>query len=119
MSAAAPITTHVLDTAAGRPAAGVPVRLAVQLARPPVEAAADSTEWRPVASSRTDADGRCKDLFGGADSAHLVAGAVYRLSFDLHAYYSAAGVHDCFFPTAEVHVLKRLLFHASLSPSRP
>jgi 5-hydroxyisourate hydrolase len=42
------VTTHVLDLAAGRPAAGVPVRLEVR----------DERGWRRVAEATTDDDGR-------------------------------------------------------------
>ena len=46
------ITTHVLDTSRGCPAAGVPVVL---------ERAVDSG-WQPVGRGTTDADGRANDL---------------------------------------------------------
>jgi 5-hydroxyisourate hydrolase len=52
------LSTHVLDTAAGRPAAGVPLRL---------ETAADGSggppvDWRLVTEAVTDGDGRVRDL---------------------------------------------------------
>ncbi|PYS76042.1 MAG: hypothetical protein DMF66_16900, partial [Acidobacteria bacterium] len=47
------ITTHVLDTAAGRPAAGVPVTL---------EARDDAGVWREVGRGTTDEDGRLREL---------------------------------------------------------
>jgi hydroxyisourate hydrolase len=47
------ITTHVLDTAAGHPAAGVPVTLAV---------AAAEGGWRALAEAMTDSDGRIDSL---------------------------------------------------------
>ena len=47
------ITTHVLDTSAGRPAAGVPVVL---------ERARQSSEWQTVGHGDTDADGRLRTL---------------------------------------------------------
>jgi 5-hydroxyisourate hydrolase len=74
------ITTHVLDTAAGRPAAGVPVTL---------EARDDAGVWREVGRGRTDADGRLRDLLP-ADFA-LREGA-YRLTFDTGTYFAARGV---------------------------
>jgi 5-hydroxyisourate hydrolase len=58
------VTTHVLDTAAGRPAAGIPVRLL----------SADVV----LAEGVTNADGRVPDL--GPD--HLDPGD-YRLEFDV------------------------------------
>ena len=58
------VTTHVLDTAAGRPAAGIPVRLL--------------SGAELLADGVTDADGRASDL--GPDA--LVPGD-YRLEFDV------------------------------------
>ena len=58
------VTTHVLDTAAGRPAAGIPVRLL--------------SGAELLADGVTDADGRVSDL--GPDA--LVPGD-YRLEFDV------------------------------------
>jgi len=53
-STTASVSTHILDTSAGRPAEGVAVRL---LARPGRDA-----DWQALGGSATDADGRCKDL---------------------------------------------------------
>ncbi|MEU1705389.1 hydroxyisourate hydrolase [Streptomyces sp. NPDC005706] len=53
-STTASVSTHILDTSAGRPAEGVAVHLA---ARPGRDA-----DWRSLGGSATDADGRCKDL---------------------------------------------------------
>lgn len=66
------ISTHILDTQAGVPAAGVRVRLEHILA-----------DGAPVAAGEgmTDADGRIRRLSSGP----LTPG-VYRLSFDLHHY---------------------------------
>lgn len=58
------ITTHVLDTAAGRPAAGIPVRLL--------------SGAELIASGETDADGRVGSL--GPD---LLEPGDYRLEFDV------------------------------------
>ncbi|MCM2425475.1 hydroxyisourate hydrolase [Streptomyces sp. RKAG337] len=48
------VSTHILDTSIGRPAEGVPVELSV---RNGIDAL-----WAPHGVSKTDADGRCKDL---------------------------------------------------------
>lgn len=66
------ISTHVLDTEAGRPAADLPVRLSRVLA---------DGALLPVGDARTDVDGRIKALLDG----ELVAG-VYRLTFEVHEY---------------------------------
>ncbi|WP_078870872.1 2-oxo-4-hydroxy-4-carboxy-5-ureidoimidazoline decarboxylase [Streptomyces caatingaensis] len=50
---AATVSTHVLDTAAGRPAAGIPVGLAVRTGAGP---------WRELGAAATDTDGRCTGL---------------------------------------------------------
>ncbi|HKQ59381.1 MAG TPA: hydroxyisourate hydrolase [Candidatus Eisenbacteria bacterium] len=83
------ITTHVLDTAAGRPARGVPVRLEVRM---------DGKGWVMLAERTTDADGRVKDLL--ADGSKLDAG-VYRITFGTGAYFTALGMQT-FFPEASV-----------------
>jgi 5-hydroxyisourate hydrolase len=67
------ITTHVLDTARGRPAAGVPVRL---------ERIADGAA-AGLGQARTDRDGRVKAL----GPARLEPGT-YRLVFDTADYFS-------------------------------
>jgi 5-hydroxyisourate hydrolase len=51
------ITTHVLDTSLGRPAAGVPVVLEVEDV---------GTGWKQVGRGATDKDGRLSDLLGEA-----------------------------------------------------
>jgi 5-hydroxyisourate hydrolase len=66
------ISTHVLDTARGRPANGVPVRV-------------ESESGSVVAQAVTDSDGRVGVL--GAD---LPAG-VYRLVFDTAFYFASSG----------------------------
>ena len=83
------ITTHVLDTAAGRPARGVPVRLEVRTA---------AKGWVTLAERATDADGRVKDLL--ADGSKLDAGT-YRLTFGTGEYFKAQN-QAAFFPEASV-----------------
>lgn len=46
------VTTHILDTAAGRPAPGVAVALSRR----------DGGRWVPVGNGTTDADGRVAGL---------------------------------------------------------
>jgi 5-hydroxyisourate hydrolase len=72
------ITTHVLDTAQGRPAAGVPVTLEAK----------GGEGWRVVGRGATDADGRLRDLL--PPDFTLSAGD-YRLTFDAGAYFAAGG----------------------------
>ncbi|MFF5406595.1 hydroxyisourate hydrolase [Streptomyces misionensis] len=53
-STTASVSTHILDTSIGRPAAGVAVHLGARSGR--------AADWRALGGSATDADGRCKDL---------------------------------------------------------
>ncbi len=84
------ISTHVLDLARGRPAAGVAVELAIR--------AGEDAGWRTLARAATDADGRVGRLLP-ADTP-LVAG-VYRLVFATGDYFAGLGVEG-FYPEAAV-----------------
>lgn len=83
------ITTHVLDTALGRPAAGVPVRLTRIDPQDPDNIVV-------LADAVTDDDGRATDL--GPDQ---VPAGTYQLRFGTAAYYAATG-QECFFPQVTV-----------------
>ncbi len=72
------LTTHVLDTANGRPAAG----MAVSLFR------VENGLRRPVASTATNADGRCDAPL--LEGAKLEKG-IYELEFEAGAYFAARG----------------------------
>jgi 5-hydroxyisourate hydrolase len=74
------LSTHVLDTSIGRPAAGVPVRLEVR-----------GDGWQHVTDGRTDADGRIAGW--GVEAA-----GVYRLVFGTGDYLGP----DAFYPEAAV-----------------
>lgn len=77
------ITTHVLDTARGRPAAGIGVTLERW-----------EGDWVPSGVGRTDADGRCRDLFAG----DRVPGT-WRITFAVEDYF---GPEPHFYPTVEI-----------------
>jgi 5-hydroxyisourate hydrolase len=86
-----PITTHVLDLAQGRPAAGVAVTL---------ERARASGEWTELGRTTTDTNGRTGDLAG----ARVEAG-IHRLVFATGAYFAAhriASFHPSVTVTFEV-----------------
>jgi 5-hydroxyisourate hydrolase len=70
------VTTHVLDTARGVPAAGVQVRLEHVSADGPAE----------MARTRTGNDGRASGL-----GPQRLAPGTYRLVFDTAAYFAGAG----------------------------
>ena len=83
------ISTHILDTALGRPAIDVPVRLQRQ----------DSAgHWKILMSSRTDQDGRCAQLL--AESQTLTPG-IYRLEFDTGTYFATRKITG-FYPIVEI-----------------
>lgn len=82
------VTTHVLDTALGQPAAGVAVRL---------ERAGDASA--PVAEGVTDANGRVSDL--GPDG---LDPGTYRIVFDTGAYFTRDG-RRAFYPEVTVTFL--------------
>jgi 5-hydroxyisourate hydrolase len=83
------ITTHVLDLATGRPAAGVAVTL---LARD------DDGRWAEIARGVTDADGRVRDLL---PTQQPLAAGDYALRFESGAYFAAREV-PTFYPEVVV-----------------
>lgn len=70
------ITTHVLDTSAGKPAAGVPVYL---------ERSSGADRWEIIGRAETDADGRAHSLM--LPDQTLQPG-IYRLTFHTQAYFA-------------------------------
>ncbi len=83
------ISTHVLDTARGRPAAGVSVAL---------ERAGADGIWQAVGQGTTDASGRIATLMPESRS---VAPGLYRLIFHTRPYFENQEVRS-FFPYATV-----------------
>jgi len=82
------ITTHVLDIAQGKPAAGLTVIL--ELRR--------GDDWSPVGRGATDENGRLNTL---TPRGPLPPGT-YRLTFDLGDYHHDQGLAVPFFPEAKV-----------------
>jgi 5-hydroxyisourate hydrolase len=70
------ITTHVLDTSLGKPAAAINVTLSTK----------DGTIWRELAHGITDADGRVRAFL---PEPPRVAGS-YQLSFETVGYFRAS-----------------------------
>ncbi len=93
--AACTVSTHVLDTSAGRPALGIAVRLSV---RP-----AGDAPWTEHAAALTDADGRCAGLPALPPGTHQA-----RLRFEVEPYLSPpdaatdAETGPAFFPEVTV-----------------
>ncbi|UPT73228.1 MAG: hydroxyisourate hydrolase [Elusimicrobiota bacterium] len=81
------ITTHVLDTAIGRPASGVPLILAK----------GSGGGWTTIGRGTTDLDGRCKSLLkeGGLKK------GTYRLTFGTAAYFKRTR-QAAFYPSVSV-----------------
>lgn len=86
-----PITTHVLDTALGKPAAGV--RVVLQMWQ-----SGSGTDLKQLAEGVTDKDGRIVDLLP-ADS--RVTPGIYRLTFDTKAYFEKKK-QATFFPCVQI-----------------
>ncbi len=82
------ISTHILDTSLGRPAAAVPVSLA-RLER---------EHWTTIAHRETDRDGRCKDLLSVDTS---IASGIYRLRFETSVYFGRLGSRSLY-PYVEI-----------------
>ena len=68
------ITTHVLDTSRGTPAAGVAVAL---------EQRVTADRWQQIGSGETDADGRLRTLTREREATQ----GVYRLVFNTGDYF--------------------------------
>lgn len=87
------ITTHVLDTARGRPAQGVSATLEIEAAG----------GWKLVGKGTTNADGRISDLVSAEVT---IAPGVYRLIFDTGEYF-ANHQSESFYP--QVTIIFRLV----------
>jgi 5-hydroxyisourate hydrolase len=90
------ISTHVLDTALGRPAAGVMVLL---------EYADLSGQWQTLSALQTDADGRCSNLLP-QDTEQTLRPGQYRLRFETGEYHAAQSVQGLY-PMVEITVTVR------------
>ena len=81
------ISTHVLDTMRGAPAAGLDVALH---RREP------DGDWKEVGQATTDADGRVRSL-----TDEELEPAEYRLEFDTRPYFERSGL-EAFYPSVVV-----------------
>lgn len=80
------ITTHILDTALGKPAAGVAVSLEQRCPE----------GWLPTAQGCTDRDGRIGDL-----TPTPLAPGHYRLTAEIGDYFAAGG-RDALYVSAQI-----------------
>lgn len=83
-----PITTHILDTASGKPASNVPVILEMER----------EGDFEQLGQGVTDNDGRVKNLL--AENHNLEAG-IYRISFNTEKYYTDIN-KETFYPEANI-----------------
>ena len=82
------VTTHVLDTSAGKPGKSIPVRLMQNV----------SNEWKSIAHGITNADGRVTDLLPAGK--HLSEGN-YKIVFETGTYYASQNIKT-FYPAVEI-----------------
>ena len=93
-----PITTHVLDTAKGRPAAGVPITISIE----------DNGQWTLLGQGVTNSDGRVSNLIP-ADKP--LKKARYLMHFDTQTYFHEQRIQG-FYPYVEiVFEIRDLLDH--------
>ena len=81
------ITTHVLDTARGRPAEGLRITLSRRT---------EGGAFEELASGTTNDDGRIRDLVPDG-----VPRGVYQMLFDTGGYFEALGLEG-FYPLAAI-----------------
>ncbi len=83
------LTTHVLDTATGKPAAGIEVKLKVLVG---------GKSWTPIASGVTNNDGRIPNLL---PDERVLEPSVYKLVFETQEYFERLG-STTFYPFVPV-----------------
>lgn len=82
------ITTHILDTSRGKPAANVKVRLEFL----------DHGEWKRVGGGKTNDDGRVPDLVN--EEFEFTTGH-YRIEFLVSDYFEALDI-EAFYPYVKI-----------------
>ena len=96
------ITTHILDTSAGKPAAGVSVLL---------ENKSDS-DWKIIGNGTTNNDGRISNLI---TSEKKTTPGIYRLTFETGSYFKSRNI-KCFYPNViiEFEITDESHYHVPL-----
>ena len=82
------ITTHVLDTTKGQPAAGITVILYK----------GENDEWTEIARGHTDSNGRIADLL---KKDMLLQKSIYKLRFETKDYFDKSNI-PTFYPYVEI-----------------
>ncbi|KAH9155713.1 hypothetical protein AeRB84_002319 [Aphanomyces euteiches] len=88
MAAQPPVTSHVLDTSIGLPAADLTVRLERQT----------SNGWELVGAVETNSDGRAPGLTSVGQDLR----GVCRLTFDTQEYFERRGIKEYFYPEVAI-----------------
>ncbi|GAA4354395.1 hydroxyisourate hydrolase [Hymenobacter saemangeumensis] len=82
------ITTHILDTTKGKPAADVAIALFAQ----------DGDDWQEIAHGITNQDGRIPNLLAGGIQ---LSRGVYKMKFFTKEYFQREGT-AAFYPFVEI-----------------
>ncbi|MBL7738842.1 MAG: hydroxyisourate hydrolase [Chitinophagaceae bacterium] len=82
------LTTHILDTTAGKPAAGVSVVLLQE----------KQGQWKEMATGITNADGRIPDLL---KKETVLEQGTYKMRFETSAYFEKNKIRT-FYPYVEI-----------------
>ncbi len=82
------ISTHVLDTARGCPAAGLPLSLSIL----------EGDDWRELGGGTTNDDGRVRTLI---PEGHTLTAGVYRMRFETGVYHEKLGIEG-FYPRVDI-----------------
>jgi 5-hydroxyisourate hydrolase len=92
------VTTHVLDTSRGKPAAGITVIIETCETCETCDTCIRDTTWKVLATEKTDLDGRVQNFSGF--TAAFPAG-LYRLTFEIEPYFKAFHL-ETFYPNITV-----------------
>jgi 5-hydroxyisourate hydrolase len=82
------ITTHVLDTALGKPGVGIPVNLEIETGE----------NWVKVGGGVTNEDGRVPELMLAG---HEITAGCYRITFESQVYFDSQK-RKTFYPYAQI-----------------
>ena len=82
------VTTHILDTTIGKPAAGITIVLY----------SGENDAWTEIARGKTNNDGRITDLLKKED---LLQIGIYKLRFETKDYFDKNGI-PTFYPYVEI-----------------
>ncbi len=104
MASRPPITTHVLDTANGKPAANLPIALFSTTTPETRSSDLSISTWNLIGSGKTNEDGRCAVM----NAAHVLLPGTYKMHFDTASYFRENNSKG-FYPYAEVRARVLLL----------